>query len=227
MSGSVIKLLAIILMTVDHVGAYLLQDQPACTQPVFTFLGLDITVLSLMRGVGRMAFPLFAWLLVEGFIHTRNRFRYGLYLFLFALLSEIPFDLARTGQTDLTYQNVFFTLWLSYMALCVMQGWVADRFNKGIALLVIWVAVGVLRSDYGFSGFFFTMVMYYMHHCKVPKILVGSYILPNSLLILPAGIPMYLYNGQRGFIKGTAFKLFFYLYYPLHLLVIHILQSKL
>lgn len=227
MSGSVIKLLAILLMTVDHVAAYLLQDCPACTRPLFDVPGYEITTVSIMRAVGRMAFPLFAWLLVEGFLHTRNRFRYGLFLFGFAVLSEVPFDLARTGQTDMTYQNVFFTLWLAYLALCAMQYWQADRFNKVVTLLVILVMVLLVRSDYGFSGFFFTMVMYYMHHYRIMKILVGCYLLPNTLLTLPAAIPISLYNGQRGFIKGTATKLIFYLYYPLHLMLIWLLRQML
>lgn len=227
MSGSAIKLLAILLMTVDHVAAYLLQDCTVCNRPFFEVAGCEVTTVSMMRAVGRMAFPLFAWLLVEGFLHTRNRFRYGLYLFGFAVLSEVPFDLARTGQTDMTYQNVFFTLWLVYLALCAMQYWLADRFNKIVTLLVILVMVLVIRSDYGFSGFFFTMVMYYMHHCRTMKILVGCNLLPNTLLTLPAAIPIFLYNGRRGFIKGTAAKLFFYLYYPLHLMVIWLLRQML
>ena len=224
MSGSTIKLIAILLMTIDHVAAYLMCDTPSCNQVLCSFMGWDITVVTLMRGVGRMAFPLFGWLLVEGYIHTRNRFKYGRNLFLFALLSEIPFDLAAYGGWHLAHQNVFFTLWFAYYGLNLFEGFKNDLYNRTVAALVLFVTILLFRSDYCFAGFFYVMVLYYMRQYMVMKMLVGCYILPDTLFTLPATVPVMLYNGKRGFIKGTFFKYCFYIYYPLHLLVIWLLK---
>ena len=177
-----------------------------------------------MRGLGRMAFPLFGWLLVEGYIHTRNRFKYGRNLFLFALLSEIPFDLAMHGEWCLANQNVFFTLWFAYYGLNLFEGFNKDLYNKSVVALVLFITICLFRSDYSFTGFFYVMVMYYMHRYTVMKMMVGCYILPSTLLTLPAAVPIMMYNGKRGFIKEHILKLCFYLYYPLHLLIIWLLR---
>ena len=98
LSGSWLKMLAMFTMLLDHVAGFLLFRNPELQTLLFTLRGHSITVYVLLRMIGRLAFPLFAFLLVEGFQHTRNRKQYGLNLFLFALLSEIPFNLMRSGR---------------------------------------------------------------------------------------------------------------------------------
>ncbi len=68
--------------------------------------------------IGRVAFPLFCFFIVQGFMHTRNRMKYALRLFIFAFISEVPFDLVSSNTIfDPNYQNVFFTLFLVLMYL--------------------------------------------------------------------------------------------------------------
>ena len=98
LSGSWLKVLAMVTMLLDHVAGFLLFRNPELQTLLFTLRGHHVTVLVLLRMIGRLAFPLFAFLLVEGFQHTRNRKQYGLNLFLFALLSEISFNLMRSGR---------------------------------------------------------------------------------------------------------------------------------
>lgn len=132
-SGSTIKLIAIITMLIDHIAATILdrtliargagqlnQNDP---QAVLQFLldnGFIYAANITMRLIGRLAFPIFCFLLIEGFIHTRNKWKYAARLGLFALISEIPFDLAFKGKVlEFSYQNVYFTL---LIGLIVMAG---------------------------------------------------------------------------------------------------------
>ncbi|MGB4657996.1 MAG: TraX family protein [Mobilitalea sp.] len=130
MSGSTLKLIAIITMLIDHTAATILQRLLAqgqaglditSTQAVMDFYannGVLLACYSVMRLIGRLGFPLFCFLLVEGFLHTRKVWKYAVRLAIFALISEIPFDLALFGQSfNWNYQNVFFTLFVGLMVL--------------------------------------------------------------------------------------------------------------
>ena len=116
LTGAHIKWLAIILMLIDHIGAVILEPfviklmQSGSLQMYEK--GQQLWQVDMvLRGLGRFAFPAFCFLLVEGFMHTRSRTRYLRNLIVFAVISEIPFNLAIGGfwwAPD--YQNVFFTL---------------------------------------------------------------------------------------------------------------------
>ena len=122
-SGSVLKMVAITTMLIDHLGAGLLLPLLSLppTSPLSTndhgisFLFhrylLTYEFYSLLRIIGRSAFPIFCFLLVEGLLHTSSRGKYLLRLLLFSFLSEIPFNLALFGRLrNANHQNVFFTL---------------------------------------------------------------------------------------------------------------------
>ena len=122
-SGSVLKMVAITTMLIDHLGAGLLLPLLSLppTSPLSTndhgisFLFhrylLTYEFYSLLRIIGRSAFPIFCFLLVEGLLHTSSRGKYLLRLLLFSFLSEIPFNLALFGGLrNANHQNVFFTL---------------------------------------------------------------------------------------------------------------------
>ena len=124
--GSDLKIIAIVAMFIDHLAAAFLQnvylhmlpsDIYASTEASTAWFAahpgvaaFEILIL-LLRGIGRFGFPIFAFLLVEGFIHTSNVKKYALRLGIFALISEIPFNLAFANVFFYEkYQNVFFTL---------------------------------------------------------------------------------------------------------------------
>lgn len=128
-SGSTIKIIAVAAMLIDHAAATVLARYLVAGINGAAVLGnargwvednaLLYTVYSVMRAVGRLGFPIFCFLLVEGYQRTRNVKKYALRLGLFALISEIPFDLAICGTPiHFGYQNVYFTLLLGLLALC-------------------------------------------------------------------------------------------------------------
>ena len=141
-TGSTLKIIAIITMFIDHVGAALFEHyqykvlEPYgaeyCKATITSkvpwlwadWMGDPIAVQSidmLLRAIGRIAFPIFCFLLVEGFLHTRNVKKYLVRLFIFALISDVPFDLAFFGEIGLDHQNVFFTLFLGVSALACID----------------------------------------------------------------------------------------------------------
>ena len=99
-----LKWIAIVTMVIDHMGAILYPTEMA------------------FRYIGRISFPIFCFLLIEGFFHTRNIFKYMARLGAFALISEIPYDLAFKGKVlEFTHQNVFFTLFLGVLMMYVLE----------------------------------------------------------------------------------------------------------
>ena len=117
LSGSALKVLAMIIMLIDHTASFLLRDYEPATTPWFQLGDNTYSLYRVMRDVGRAAFPIFCFLLVEGFLHTHNRFKYGRNLLIFACISEIPWNFAQNGTLLFPdKQNVFFTLFLGYAA---------------------------------------------------------------------------------------------------------------
>lgn len=134
-TGSTVKIIAIITMFIDHVGAVLLEQimmkKGLLEQPGGLFAQLAarntgnvllIVFDTITRCIGRIAFPLFCFFIVEGYFHTRSRVKYCLRLFLFALISEIPFNIATSlSVTNKSYQSVYFTLLLGLLAICARE----------------------------------------------------------------------------------------------------------
>lgn len=156
--GSTLKLIAIITMLIDHIGAVILQRMLAArgmsnainALAAHEFLsesgGLYGTFI-LMRLIGRVSFPIFCFLLVEGFIHTRSIWKYAFRLAVFALVSEIPFDLATEGKLFyFDYQNVFFTL---LIGLFVMIGFkIFAEKAKDKKWLPVLAVIGAIALGY-------------------------------------------------------------------------------
>ncbi len=111
LSGNTIKIAAVIVMLIDHTGAAIVGPYIASAHVPADQISFLTSVYSVMRAIGRTAFPLFCFLLVEGFYHTGNRVKYLRNLVIFAVISEYPFDLALMGgKINWAHQNVFFTL---------------------------------------------------------------------------------------------------------------------
>ena len=139
--GSTLKIIAMVCMLIDHTAAVLfdrilisrgLLDAVNASDGGASFLSTGNTAViyyadMIMRAIGRISFPIFCFLLIEGFMHTHDVKKYALNLGIFALVSEIPFDLAFAGKPFyLDYQNVFFTLFIGLVMMIFLQ----NRFKS-------------------------------------------------------------------------------------------------
>ena len=206
LSGSALKMIAVITMLIDHIGAVLLSMYQPAQKILFTLFGREYTVYLIFRDIGRAAFPIFCFLLLEGFRHTRSRFLYGRNLLLFALLSEIPWNLMFTNTLRYERQNVFFTLFLGYLAFC---------------------AIEYFQTRPSMRGYIFLLIMFYMRNDKPGQAILGSCWLYYEWRASFAFLSINLYNGKRGFIRGKSAKYFFYWFYPVHIIGLVILRQLL
>ena len=215
MSGTGLKLLAVFFMLLDHIGEVFAED-PILPSGLYS----PAQIAFWLRGIGRLSFPIYSFLLTEGFVHTRNRARYAVRLGEMALLSEVPFDLMRCGEKIAwDTQNVCWTLLLGLLGMILI-----DRFRgeqNFISLLLITAAVcgsaELLRSDYGALGVFGILLLYLLRYDRRTQCYCGSilflYEIPASLAFLL----IRLYNGSRGSGRGSGL---FYTVYPLHMLLL-------
>lgn len=233
LSGFALKRLAVLSMIIDHIGSLLLRAmlEPYKVDGVLmvnrdspTALWHIMEAREVCEILGSVAFPIFCFLIVEGFLHTRNRVGYGLRMALFALLSEIPFDLAHFHTPlSLRLQNVMFTLAVGILTLLLISR--AEERWRGAPVLR-WTAVALLtaagmalallaRGEYVFLGVLSAVLVYLLRDwgrlrmAGLAPLLVVS---PWVLLALPF---LLLYNGERG--RGS--KWFFYVFYPAHFLL--------
>ncbi|MBR6115242.1 MAG: TraX protein [Oscillospiraceae bacterium] len=226
LSGSALKLLAVAAMLIDHTAFVLLGGSPRL---LFQIGSWQVRLYTAMRFVGRIAFPIYAFLLVEGFLHTRSRKIYALRLFLFALISEIPWNLAHTGALSYEKQNVFFTLLLGFLGV-----WTLDRITRDgvkayrlLALAALIAAAALARADYGISGFGFIVLMYALRDRPLYRAAAGACVLSSSWKAGLAFLPISLYNGRRGFIRGRIAALLFYAVYPIQFYVLYLIRDAL
>lgn len=240
LSGSGLKWVALASMFLDHLGAILVWPQVEA-EP--TLVGM--TAYLLLRTVGRLAFPIFCFLLVEGGLHTHSRNAYALRLGAFALLSEVPYDWALQGEdlVDWSGQNVFFTLLLGLLGLWACEE-IARRWPGAGGRLVqigtmtaLCVAAELLAADYGAFGVALVGALYWglrwpglgqrwhqvllgsgviLAYCGMEDNWIEGYAILGLLLL-------FAYDGTRG---GRQ-KYFFYFFYPGHLLLLGLLQRTL
>lgn len=218
MSTFVLKLIAIVTMLIDHIAV--------------VFIPNNTWMYLVCRIIGRVSFPIFAFLLVEGFFHTRNIKKYLVRLGIFALVSEIPFDLAfYNSYMHLEHQNIFFTLFLGLLAIYLIN--TVEKKYQGKAVLVnlanaaitigFCFAAALLQSDYRFMGILIIVAFYLFRGNKlllvISLIIVsGNWVQAFSALSV---IPIAFYNGK----KGRNIKYFFYVFYPAHLLILYLLHK--
>ena len=244
-SSAVLKNIAVVTMLIDHIGAvivtrFLIQNglytamvnQEAYDAWMLQNGGL-YKIYMAMRILGRLAFPIYCFLLVEGFQKTHDVKKYLGRMFLFALLSEVPFDLALSGRAWYpAYQNVFFTLLLGLLVIAGLRlveqhlpgTQVGKRFLR-IVLSAVIILAGcalalVFQTDYNFKGILAITVLYLFRHRKKTQMLAGVvvFLLMDGLEIFAAFafLLIWFYNGSR----GKQNKYFFYFFYPVHLLLL-------
>ena len=230
MSAFILKIVALISMTCDHIS-YLIYRKS-----------------SYLNYIGRLAFPIFAFQISEGFSHTKSLLKYFLRLFLFALISQIPFSLYLSRLTTEHELNVFFTLFFGLFAIALF-----DRFDKieckkkythylNIAFGLICVAciafiAHLLKCDYGAYGVCVIFIFYLFKEHKIlmnicfivttflyymDRLIFTPFTLRTLILFICTCLPIViidLYNGKKGF----NIKYLLYIFYPLHLLLFYYL----
>ena len=223
-SGSALKLIAVITMLIDHTG-YVFGAFPAFRTPLFTALGETVTIYFILRKIGRLAFPIYCFLIGEGLRHTRNQIAYLARLLVFAVVSEIPLNLMISGKwTCLSKQNVFFTLFLGALAIYCLQN-LKNNLIKIPAMLAILAASVILKADYGTAGMVVILLIYVLREYPIVQVLAGYPLLSGGVYSIAAFVPISMYNGKRGFIKHPVVKYCFYLFYPLHMLLLVTLKQ--
>lgn len=216
LSGSVLKLIAMITMLMDHIG-YVFGAFPVFRTPLFTVFDTTVTLYFILRKIGRLAFPIYCFLIGEGLRHTRSQFKYLLRLLIFAALSEIPFNLMISGQLRChTHQNVFFTLFLGAAAICIYRSKLKALPKAALMLLILGVST-ILDADYGTAGMVAILLIYALRGHTIVQALAGYPLFSGGVYAIAAFIPISMYSGKRGFVKGNFLKTAFYLFYPLHI----------
>ncbi len=218
-----------------------------------------------MTDLGRLAFPIYAFMITEGFIHTSNAKKYLKRLLIFAVISEVPFDLFYSSEiVDPFNQNVLFTFVWGLLAIMQIDKIKKYRellkesenkksVKKSIAvscLLIVLISFGakLTFTDYKFLGYL-TVVMFYVVR-DFPFAwalqLVGMVLLnwtffegeivfielfgkaleiPNQAYAVFALIPIWLYGGKKGKKLGKITQYGFYVFYPLHMLILYLIQQ--
>lgn len=220
-SQEVLKLIACVTMLIDHIGVALVPEL-------------------WLRLVGRIAFPIYCFLLAEGVHYTRNPKRYALRLMVGALLSELPFDLVLAGFPTWYYQSVMLTLLMGFFALELMKK-CPTLALKALAVVPFALLAEWMNTDYGGAGvlliglFGITKDMPRKRLIQLAGLAVLCYLMPGiSIQVLPglrvpvelfgllAMIPISLYSGRKQ-TDNRAVQWGFYLFYPVHLTVLYLL----
>lgn len=220
-SQETLKLIACVTMLLDHIGAMFVRGYT-------------------LRIIGRIAFPIYCFLMAEGAYYTKNPAKYAMRLAIGLLLSEIPFDLALKRGLTWEYQSVMFTMLIGFAALeIVLQSkhdWLslltiasacllAETLHTdygGFGVLLI-VAFGVLRGRFWLQATALAAISFLMNSARIP--FFGTYI-AIELFAVFAMVPIALYSGKKAFSGKVDRHLqwAFYMFYPAHLFILYLVR---
>lgn len=234
LTANMLRVIAVLFMLSDHIWA--------------TYMSFG----DWMTYIGRMAFPIFAFQIAEGFVHTKNVKKYILRLLAFAVVTEIPFNLFYSSRTFNPYhQNVLFTLLLGFFAIVLIDKAKKDRSAKNIAktvalLLIVVVASVIGFVDYGIHGVLMVVMFYlfrdfpfawlaqllgmvainiiFFEGQVIPFELFGkAFEIPTQGFAVFSLIPIWLYGGKKG-ISNKILQYGFYAFYPVHMLILYLIK---
>ncbi len=230
----ILRLVAVALMLCDHIWA--------------TYMSFG----NWLTYIGRLAFPIFAFFIAEGFCRTSDVKKYALRLLGFGIISEIPFNLFYSSRTFNPYhQNVMFTLLLGLLAIMVIDRLKKDRSAKNIALSLLYLLLITVASvigfvDYGFNGVLMVVMFYlfrdfpfawvlqlismvlinivFFEGQVIPFELFGkAFEIPTQGFAVLSLVPIWLYGGKR-FGRNKVLQYGFYAFYPVHMLVLYLIR---
>lgn len=211
MNSLILKLIALLTMIMDHYGAIFHND------------------IIVYRIIGRLAFPIYCFLLVEGYAHTSNVRKYALRLLIFAFISEIPFDLAFFNEIGFKDQNIFFTLFIGLAAIYLLDN---KKYNDKLIIISALILATLLRTDYEYIGIVYILSFYKTRNMPAKKrMLTVAFIM--FIINLSTGLLqqfsvfslllIYNYNNEQG-IKNKWVQIGFYAAYPVHLFIFYIIK---
>jgi hypothetical protein len=234
-----LKIIALVIMTVDHFGAYKLFTQSA---------GIN----AYMRIIGRISAPLFLFLLVEGLRHTRNKKKYIVRLYTAAVFTQIIKHILIEQFTGFFMGNIFQTFFYAALYITCFETIVKAESGKPMltaAGLMILPVLFILLPDYAAVRIFFpslltieytflfvilAVVWYFINNkyinCLIFVVLamflrMYNHILGSLQWLMVLAIPfIFLYNGEKG---QSGLKYLFYIYYPAHQILFFFLSAYL
>ena len=235
-----LKIIALLTMLIDHLGILLFRYDVNSTM-------ISESTYNIMRIIGRVAFPIFCFMIAEGFYHTKNIRKYIIRLSVFALISQIPYTLAMYQKAFAKHNlNIFFTLLFGLFALIVIDSCIRKiqsassnatlAYATGLLVLIaILYCAEQFHFSYGCYGILLIIVFYlfripekdFENDAMVLKYTCVQFILVFMLTYALSGDIQFYCLISFVFIvmysrkKGPNLKLFFYLFYPIHLLVLY------
>lgn len=218
LSGGGLKIIAMAAMFLDHLAV------------VLTVCGIPREAYLALRGIGRIAFPIYCFMLVSGFTNTRSLPKYLGRLAALAVLSEVPYDMVNFGTFFYpAYNNVLFTFTIALAVLWALSKFgrmgIKGYFYAASVIAAAMLAAFALRLDYSWKCMLLAAALYWTRFETAVRYVAGSVVLfINSSLIglaAPAAfVPIHLYNGERGGIPSYVF----YVFYPAHMLLLGLLR---
>ena len=207
LSGSALKLVAMAAMVIDHVALIFFCNNPEHS-----------TTYELMRTIGRISYPVFAFLVVEGYLHTHDFGRYAKRLLYFAIVSEIPWLLINHDGSH----NVLFTLLAGLFVLYMIEHWHTTNINISLFAIITGVLLIYIHTDYDWRGLLLILIFYLFKKDPLFQTVFGILVMSfyGFTGALLAFMVINAYNGHRGFIQGDLGKHLVYLFYPCHLLLL-------
>lgn len=218
LSLSALKIIGAAAMLLDHTALILAGN------------GLSAAAYYILRGIGRIAFPIFCFVLVEGFVHTRSLGKYITRIGVLALISEIPYDLMVSGKPfDFTHNNILFTFTIALIVLWLISK-CEDRGVKGFLLIALITTAGMaaswfIKSAYSWKCIMLAVFMYMSRSDRRFMYISGGIVLLidcdiTDIPALSAFLPIHFYNGTKGKFPGYLF----YIFYPVHMALLGIVR---
>lgn len=223
LNGAQLKYMAFLSMLLDHVNNALIT-------PYLDGKGPLLHVSNVLSILGRVAFPLFMFFLVEGFFKTRSRKKYLINLLIFGILSEVPFDLFTSRELfNKNWNNMMFTLALSLATIWIVDE-IKGRLEKkskalwyGVSVLVVafMCAVAMFFSlDYDYHAIIVAYLFYLFYEKPLYGAALGYLSIIKELYSVLGFAATLTYNGER----GKQYKWLNYAFYPVHLLILGLLR---
>lgn len=225
-NGAQLKYIAFLSMLLDHINNALIT-------PYLDGKGPLLHVSNLLSILGRIAFPLFMYFLVEGFFKTRSRKKYLMNLLIFAIVSEVPFDLFTSRELfNNNWNNMMFTLALSLVTIWIvdeLKGRLSKKsaalwYGASIVVVAVMCAVAMFFSlDYDYHAIIVAYLFYLFYEKPIYGAALGYVSIIKELYSVLGFVATLTYNGER----GKQYKWLNYAFYPVHILILGLLRVAL